>query len=84
MYFFFWRPEGKKRKALEQKRSAMQKGDEIVILGIVGTLEQIKEKTIIVKMVDGVSRLEMLKEFITEVNPLRIPNEIDVDAPAGS
>lgn len=65
-YFILWRPEQKRRKAMEQKRSAMKKGDKITAMGIVGTIDRIKEQTVIVKMVDG-SKIEFLKAAISEV-----------------
>lgn len=67
-YFILWRPEQKRRKAMEQKRSAMKKGDKVTAMGIVGTIDRIKDQTIILKMVDG-SKIEMLKAAITEVLP---------------
>ncbi len=67
-YFILWRPEQKKRKAMEQQRSAMKKGDRITAMGIVGTLSKIQENTIIVKMYDG-SKIEILKGAITDVQP---------------
>jgi preprotein translocase subunit YajC len=65
-YFILWRPEQKRRKAMEQKRSAMKKGDKITAMGIVGTIDRVKEQTVIVKMVDG-SKIEFIKAAITEV-----------------
>lgn len=67
-YFILWRPEQKRRKAMEQKRSSMKKGDKITAMGIVGTIDRVKEQTVIVKMVDG-SKIEFLKAAITEVKP---------------
>lgn len=65
-YFILWRPEQKRRKAMEEKRSSMKKGDGVTAMGIVGTIDRIKEQTVIVKMVDG-SKIEFLKAAITEV-----------------
>ncbi|MCC5831531.1 MAG: preprotein translocase subunit YajC [Chlamydiales bacterium] len=65
-YFILWRPEQKRRKAMEQKRSAMKKGDRVTAMGIVGTIDRIKEQTVIVKMVDG-SKIEFVKAAISEV-----------------
>lgn len=65
-YFILWRPEQKRRKAMEAKRGAMKKGDRVTAMGIVGTLERIKDQTVILKMVDG-AKVEMLKGAITEV-----------------
>lgn len=65
-YFILWRPEQKRRKAMEKKRSEMKKGDKVTAMGIVGTLDSIKEQTVVLKMVDG-SKIEMLKGAISEV-----------------
>jgi preprotein translocase subunit YajC len=65
-YFILWRPEQKRRKAMEKQRSEMKKGDRIIAMGIVGTLDKIEEKTVILKMVDG-AKVEVLKGAITEV-----------------
>ncbi len=67
-YFILWRPEQKRRKAMEQKRGAMKKGDRVTAMGIVGTIDRIKDQTVIVKMVDG-SKLEFMKAAISEVKP---------------
>lgn len=67
-YFILWRPEQKRRKAMEQKRSSMKKGDKITATGIIGTIDRVKEQTVVVKMIDG-AKLEFLKAAITEVKP---------------
>ncbi len=68
-YFILWRPEQKRRKALESQRSGMKPGDRVTAMGIVGTLDRIDEKTIVLKTIDG-SKIEMLKMAITEVQPV--------------
>ncbi len=65
-YFILWRPEQKRRKEMEKKRSSMKQGDAVTAMGIVGTIDRIKEQTVIVKMVDG-SKIEFLKGAISEV-----------------
>lgn len=65
-YFILWRPEKKRRKSMEEKRSNMQKGDQVTAMGIVGTLDQDKKDTVILKMVDG-SKIEFLKGAISDV-----------------
>lgn len=72
-YFILWRPEQKKRKALEEKKGAMQKGDKVIAVGIVGTVHKIQEQTVILNMVDG-NKIEVLKGAITEVVPLSQQN----------
>ncbi len=77
-YFILWRPEQRRRKEMEKKRSGMKKGDKVTAMGIVGTIDRIKETTIIVKMVDG-SKIEMLKGAITEVMPVGDETAVEVD-----
>ncbi len=65
-YFILWRPEKKRRKALEERRSAMQKGDRVTAMGILGTIHRVEKETVIVKMYDG-SKIEFLKAAISDV-----------------
>ncbi len=67
-YFILWRPEQKRRKAAEQMRSSMKKGDRVTAMGIVGKVDRIQETTVVLKMIDG-SKIEVLKGAITEVQP---------------
>lgn len=67
-YFILWRPEQKRRKAQEEQRSAIKKGDRVVAVGIVGTVVKINEETLILKMYDG-SRIEVLKLAVSDVVP---------------
>lgn len=67
-YLILWRPEQKRRKAVEEQRSSMKQGDRVVAVGIVGTVVRIDENTVILKMVDG-SKIEVLKGAISEVLP---------------
>ncbi len=65
-YFILYRPEQKRRKKALQMRSLMKKGDKVTAMGIVGVISQVKEDTVVLKMVDG-AKIEMLKGAITEV-----------------
>jgi preprotein translocase subunit YajC len=67
-YFILWRPEQKRRKAMQKQRESMKKGDRVTAMGIIGTLIRIQENSIILKMYDG-SKIEMLKAAITDVQP---------------
>lgn len=75
-YFILWRPEQKRRKELEAKRSALQKGDRVTAMGIIGTVVRIGETTVILKMHDG-SQLEFLKAAINEVAPEAEPEKAE-------
>lgn len=67
-YLILWRPEQKRRKAAEAQRNSLKKGDRVTAMGIVGTIANVKEHTVIVRMVDG-NKIEFLKAAITEVIP---------------
>jgi preprotein translocase subunit YajC len=64
-YFILWRPEQKRRKAAEQMRSALKKGDKVTAMGLVGKIDRINEQTVVLKMVEG--KIEVLKAAITDV-----------------
>lgn len=65
-YFLLWRPEQKRRKAAEAQRASLKKGDKVTAMGILGTIEQVKDTTIILKNYDG-SKIELLKAAVTNV-----------------
>jgi preprotein translocase subunit YajC len=67
-YFILWRPEQKRRKAMEDQRSSMKKGDKVTAMGIIGTVIRIEDQTVILKMYDG-SKIQVLKGAINEIIP---------------
>ena len=67
-YFILWRPEQKRRKASEQMRASLKKGDRVTAMGIIGRIDRIQENTVVLKMIDG-AKIEVLKAAITEVQP---------------
>ncbi|NGX41805.1 MAG: hypothetical protein K940chlam7_00079 [Chlamydiae bacterium] len=67
-YFILWRPEQKRRQALESQREGLKKGDRVTAMGIIGTVSRVQEKTVILKMFDG-SKIEVLLGAITDVAP---------------
>jgi preprotein translocase subunit YajC len=67
-YLILWRPEQKRRKAMEEQRSSLKKGDRVTAMGIIGTIVRVEENTIVLRMVDG-SKIEMLKAAISDVIP---------------
>ena len=73
-YMILWRPEQKRRKKIQEQHSAMQKGDRVTAMGIVGTLVRVGEKTAILKMIDG-SKIEVLLGAISDVEPENTPKE---------
>ncbi len=65
-YFILWRPEQKRRKKLEALRGSLKKGDKVIAMGIRATVDEVRERTVILKQVDG-SKTEMLTAAITEI-----------------
>lgn len=67
-YFMLFRPEQKRRKALEAIRSQVKKGDRVTAMGIIGTVAKVQDQTVVVRMYDG-SKIEFVKAAISEVLP---------------
>lgn len=67
-YLILWKPEQKRRKAMDDVRNSLKKGDRVTAMGILGTVVRVDEQTVILKLYDG-AKMEILKAAITEVTP---------------
>ena len=67
-YVILWRPEQKRRKAMEDQRNALKQGDRVAAMGIIGNVLRVGEQTVILKMYDG-TKLEFYKAAITDILP---------------
>jgi preprotein translocase subunit YajC len=67
-YFIMWRPERKRRKEAEARRSALKKGDRVTAMGILGTIVKVQEETVVLKLYDG-AKMEIMKQAISDVKP---------------
>lgn len=67
-YLILWRPEQKRRKAADELRANLKKGDRVTAMGIIGTVARVQDQTVILKMYDG-SKIECLKLAISDVVP---------------
>ena len=66
-YMFIIRPQSKKRKETERMQSSLKKGDRIVTIGgLYGTVQNVKETTVVIKADDNV-KLEFLRSAISTV-----------------
>jgi len=66
-YFMIIRPQNKKQKAAEKMISSVKKGDKVVTIGGVhGTVNSVKDKTVVVK-VDDSTKIEFSKSAIASV-----------------
>lgn len=87
IYFMMIRPQKKKDKADREMREALKVGDEVITIGgIIGRVEKITEKTVIISSTAAKNKIEMLKTAIASVNSKEtagsktaekdVPNEI--------
>ena len=61
-YFMVIRPENKRKKAAEELRNGLKKGDKITTIGgIVGTIVQVNDDTIVIETSDDRVRMELAK-----------------------
>lgn len=77
-YFILWRPEQKRRKAMQHQRESLKAGDRVTAMGLIGTVDSILEKTVVLKMIDG-AKVEVLKAAITDVQPAGATDDKRVD-----
>ena len=61
-YFLLIRPENKRKKAADQMRFALKKGDKIVTIGgIMGTIVRVTEESIVIETSEDRVRMELAK-----------------------
>ena len=68
-YFLLIRPQMKARKEQDKLVNALKSGDDVVTTsGILGTVTNVKEKTVLIRIAEGV-KIEVLKSAVTTVTP---------------
>ena len=76
-YFLLIRPENKKKKAAAKMRSELAVGDEITTIGgVVGTICQVKEDTIIIETSADRVRMEFTKWAISTKGTQSVENGV--------
>ena len=66
-YFLIIRPQNKKQKETQRMLESLKKGDKVVTIGgVYGVIQDVKEKTVIVK-VDDNTKLEFLRSAVSGV-----------------
>ena len=69
IYFMMIRPQRKKEKAEKEMRDALCVGDEVITIGgIIGKIEKINDKTVIISTTAGKNKIEFLKSAIANVS----------------
>ena len=62
IYFMMIRPENKRKKAAEQMRNSLKKGDKLTTIGgIVGTVVAVTGNTLVIETSDDRVRMEITK-----------------------
>ncbi|MDR1868714.1 MAG: preprotein translocase subunit YajC [Treponema sp.] len=66
-YLLIIRPQNKKRKETEKMLSALKKGDKVITIGgIHGTVQSVRETTVIIK-VDDSTKIEFLRSAVSNI-----------------
>ncbi len=74
MWFFMIRPQRKQQKALEEMRRSLKKGDRVITAGgIYGSVADVDERTVLVK-VDGEVKLRVDKSSIQKDMSAQAPS----------
>ncbi|MDD5085714.1 MAG: preprotein translocase subunit YajC [Candidatus Omnitrophica bacterium] len=67
-YFLLIRPQQKKQKDHQKMVSELKKGDQVVTSGgVLGTIAAVKDDTVVLKMEDGESKMEILKSAVAYI-----------------
>ena len=69
IYFMMIRPQRKKEKADKEMRDALRVGDEVITIGgIIGKVEKITDKSVVISTTAGKNKIEFLKTAIASVS----------------
>ena len=82
MYFLMIRPQRKKDKQIQEMRSSLQVGDEIVTIGgICGKIVKTKDETIVIQVGADKVKFEMMRWSVSSVtNPSHKPRKDEAAA----
>ncbi len=68
IYFMMIRPQRKKEKADKEMRANLKVGDEIITIGgVIGKIEKINEKSVVISTTAGKNKIEFLKTAVASV-----------------
>ncbi len=69
IYFMMIRPQRKRDKADKEMRESLRVGDEVITIGgIIGKIEKINEKSVVVSTTAGKNKIEFLKTAIASAS----------------
>ena len=68
IYFIMIRPQRKKDKEDKEMRANLKVGDEIITIGgVIGRIEKINEKSVVISTTSGKNKIEFLKTAVASV-----------------
>ena len=68
IYFMMIRPQRKREKAEREMREALRVGDEVITIGgVIGKVEKITDKTVVISTTAAKNKIEFLKSSIASV-----------------
>jgi len=68
-YFLLIAPQKKRQKEHQAMLGSLKKGDKVITTGgILGTVTGVKEKTVILKVGEGETKIEFLKSAVSIIN----------------
>ena len=74
-YFLLIRPQKKRQTEHQQMLTTLKKGDKVITTGgLLGTIMGVKDKTVVLKVGDGETKVEYLKSAINIINDKDIGN----------
>lgn len=69
IYFMMIRPQKKKDKADREMRESLRVGDEVITIGgVIGKVEKVTEKTVVISTTAAKNKIEFLKTAIASVS----------------
>ena len=79
-YFLIIRPQNKKQKETQKMLAALKKGDRVITIGgIHGTIQSVKEKTVIVK-VDDTTKIEFSRSAVSSIEVVAKEEKKEIEA----
>lgn len=68
IYFMMIRPQKKREKADKEMRASLKVGDEIITIGgVIGKIEKINDKSVVISTTSGKNKIEFLKSAVASV-----------------
>jgi preprotein translocase subunit YajC len=79
MYFLMIRPQKQKEKERLATLQKIKSGDRVLFSGIIGTVTNVKDKTLVIRVADKV-KVDVLRGAVTQIlEKDELPSDADLD-----